>query len=71
MFLAVSRAAAQAAPGTDTYNGCKRLRKEAIALKKQNELSSEDLALLAAALVLIGDFLTFWSLLKEKQNKNK
>lgn len=38
-------------------------------MKQNNGLSAEDLALLAAVVVLLGDFLAFLSLLKERQEK--
>jgi hypothetical protein len=38
-------------------------------LKEDKGWSAEDLALIGAALVLLGDFLTFLSLLQERQEK--
>ncbi|MGZ0050767.1 hypothetical protein [Brevibacillus gelatini] len=38
-------------------------------MKQNNGLSAEDLALLAAVVVLLGDFLAFLSILKERQEK--
>ncbi|MBU8713905.1 MULTISPECIES: hypothetical protein [Brevibacillus] len=38
-------------------------------MKQNNGFSAEDLALMAAVVVLLGDFLAFLSILKERQEK--
>ena len=38
-------------------------------MKQSNGFSAEDLALMAAVVVLLGDFLAFLSILKERQEK--
>lgn len=38
-------------------------------MKQNNGSSAEDLALMAAVLVLLGDFLAFLSILKDRQEK--